>query len=107
MPAIYSLGAAYKGIDRLIVDVDLRYFDYSNAPLWGDSPISGGLGWKSIMAVAAGGQYQLSDRLTLRGGYLFNQNPIHDINSAFAVYAAALTSNLSICGSFIRLDFRS
>ena len=28
-------------------------------------------------------------------------------NSAFAVYAAALTSNLSICGSFIRLDFRS
>ena len=27
--------------------------------------------------------------------------------SAFAVYAAALTSNLSICGSFIRLDFRS
>jgi len=30
-----------------------------------------------------------------------------NMNSAFAVYAAALTSNLSICGSFIRLDFRS
>lgn len=31
----------------------------------------------------------------------------YGLNSAFAVYAAALTSNLSICGSFIRLDFRS
>lgn len=104
MPAIYSLGAAYKGIDRLIVDVDLRYFDYANAPLWGDSPISGGLGWKSIMAVAAGGQYQLSDRLTLRGGYLFNQNPIHDMNTIFNIQAPGFIQHTLSIGASLRMS---
>lgn len=104
MPAIYSLGAAYKGIDRLIVDVDLRYFDYASAPLWGDSPISGGLGWKSIMAVAAGGQYQASDRLTLRGGYLFNQNPIHDINTIFNIQAPGFIQHTLSLGASLRMS---
>jgi long-chain fatty acid transport protein len=104
MPAIYSLGAAYKGIDRLVVDVDLRYFDYASAPLWGDQPVNGGLGWKSIMAVAAGGQYQLSDRLTLRGGYLFNQNPIHEINTVFNIQAPGFIQHTLSLGASLRIN---
>ncbi len=104
LPPIYSLGAAYKGIDRLIVDVDLRYFDYASAPLWGDSIVSGGLGWKSIMAVAAGGQYELTDRLTLRGGYLFNQNPIHDINTIFNIQAPGFIQHTLSLGASLRLN---
>ncbi|QEH32749.1 Putative outer membrane protein precursor [Aquisphaera giovannonii] len=87
IPAIYSWGVAYKGIDRLLVDVDLRYFDYSNAALWGDSIQSGGLAWSSILAVAVGAQYNATDRLTLRGGYLFNQNPINGVNTLFNIQA--------------------
>ncbi len=104
MPAIYSLGAAYKGVDRLVIDVDVRYFDYANAPLWGDLPVSGGLGWKSIMAVAAGGQYQLTDRLTLRGGYLFNQNPIHEINTVFNVQAPGFIQHTLSLGASLRMS---
>jgi len=104
LPPIYSLGAAYKGIDRLIVDVDVRYFDYGSAPLWGDSIVSGGLGWKSIMAVAAGCQYELTDRLTLRGGYLFNQNPIHDINTIFNVQAPGFIQHSLSLGASLRLN---
>jgi long-chain fatty acid transport protein len=75
-PAIYSWGAAYKGIDRFLIDVDLRYMDYANAALFGQSVRDGGLGWNSVFAVATGAQYAATDRVTLRGGYLFNTNPI-------------------------------
>lgn len=104
LPSIYSLGAAFKGVDRLVVDVDLRYFDYASAPLWGDSPIDGGLAWKSIISVAVGGQYQLTDRLTLRGGYLFNQNPIHEMNTIFNIQAPGFIQHTLSLGASMRLN---
>ena len=30
MPEILSWGIAYKGFERALIDVDLRYFDYEN-----------------------------------------------------------------------------
>ena len=76
VPEILSWGIAYKGFERALIDVDLRYFDYKNTSLYGTKPIDGGLGWSSIFAVAVGGQYQATDKLTLRSGYLYNTNPI-------------------------------
>jgi long-chain fatty acid transport protein len=104
IPAIYSWGLAYKGIERLLVDVDLRYFDYRNAALWGDSIASGGLAWDSIFAVAVGGQYQLTDRLTLRGGYLFNQNPINEVKTIFNVQAPGFIQHTLSLGATLRLN---
>jgi long-chain fatty acid transport protein len=76
IPEIFSWGVAYKGFDRALIDMDLRYFDYANAALFGQPVADGGLGWRSVFAVATGAQYALTDRLTVRGGYLFNTNPI-------------------------------
>ncbi|MFO0959955.1 MAG: outer membrane protein transport protein [Isosphaeraceae bacterium] len=104
VPAIYSWGVAYKGIDRLLVDVDLRYFDYRNTPLWGDSIQSGGLNWQGIFAVAVGGQYQLTERLTLRAGYLFNQNPINQVQTLFNVQAPGFIQNTMSLGASFRLN---
>ncbi|WP_169977516.1 OmpP1/FadL family transporter [Tautonia rosea] len=104
VPAIYSWGVAYKGIDRLLIDVDLRYFDYRNAALWGDSIESGGLNWKSIFAVAVGGQYQLTERLTLRGGYLFNENPINEVQTLFNVQAPGFLQHSLSLGASLRLN---
>lgn len=101
VPAIYSWGVAYKGLDRLIVDMDLRYFDYRNAALWGDSVQSGGLNWNSIFALALGGKYQLTERLSILGGYLFNQNPINDVKTIFSIQAPGIIQHtLSVGGSF-------
>ena len=82
IPAIYSWGVAYKGIENALIDVDLRYFDCANAALFGRRVRDGGLGWNGVLAVAVGGQYRLSERLTLRGGYLYNPNPIPEPVSA-------------------------
>lgn len=104
VPAIYSWGAAYKGIDRLLVDVDLRYLDYRNTPMWGDSLQSNGLNWRSIFAVAVGGQYQATDRLTLRAGYLFNQNPINEVQTLFNIQAPGFIQHTMSIGTSLRLS---
>lgn len=93
IPAIYSWGVAYKSLPGTLVDVDFRYFDYANASLFGQRVIDGGLGWSGVFAVALGVQHKLTDRLTLRGGYLFNTNPVPDPATLFNVQAPAITQH--------------
>ena len=101
IPEIFSWGVAYKGLPRTLIDVDLRYFDYGNAALFGQPVSTGGIGWRSIFAVAVGGQYEATDRLTLRAGYLFNQDPIP---AAFAYnnfeLPAIVTNTITFGGSY-------
>jgi long-chain fatty acid transport protein len=105
IPAIYSWGVAYKGIPKALIDVDLRYIDYANAELFGPSPASGGLGWKGVFAVATGAQYALTEKLTLRGGYLFNTNPIPAPLTLFNVQAPGITQHtLSLGASYALTD---
>ena len=105
LPAIYSWGVAYKGFPKTLIDVDLRYFDYANTSLFGQSVSSGGLGWRSVFAVATGVQYELTDRLTVRGGYLYNTNPIPATATLFNVQAPGITTNtLSVGASYKMTD---
>jgi long-chain fatty acid transport protein len=97
IPAIYSWGVAYKGFERTLIDVDLRYLDYAAAELFGQSVVDGGLGWRSVFAVAGGVQHQLNERLTVRGGYLYNTNPIPAPATLFNVQLPGIIQhNLSL-----------
>ena len=106
-PLIASFGFSYSGFDKWVFACDLRYFDYANTPGFKDSgfnPVTGaanGLGWNSIMSVGIGAQRQISDKLTARIGYVFNENPIPSASSAYNV-ASPLTIKhcLSIGGSY-------
>jgi long-chain fatty acid transport protein len=101
LPEIFSWGVAYKGLPRTLIDVDLRYFDYAHSELFGQKIIDGGLGWRSVFAVATGVQYQATDRLTLRAGYLYNTNPIPNPVTLFNVQAPGIITNtLSLGASF-------
>ena len=103
MPEIFSWGIAYKGFERALIDVDLRYFDYKNTSLYGTKPIDGGLGWSSVFAVAVGGQYQATDRLTLRSGYLYNTNPIHGTDTLFNIQAPGFMTQMLALGASYKL----
>jgi long-chain fatty acid transport protein len=103
IPEIFSWGVAYKGLPKTLLDVDFRYFDYGNASLFGQSVPDGGLGWRSIFAVAFGGQYQATERLTVRGGYLYNQNPIHATTTLFNVQLPGIITNTLSLGATLRL----
>ena len=99
VPEIFSWGVAYKGFERALIDVDLRYLDYKNTTLYGTKPIDGGLGWNSVFAVAVGGQYQATDRLTLRAGYLYNTNPIKANNTLFNIQAPGFLQQMLAIGA--------
>jgi long-chain fatty acid transport protein len=94
-PMILSLGVAYTGIEKWLIACDVRYFDYSDTAGYGSpagfnsSGAVTGLGWRSVVSVNTGVQYQATDKLSLRFGYQFNDNPI-DSDAAFFNVASPL-----------------
>jgi long-chain fatty acid transport protein len=103
LPAIYSWGIAWHPTEKLLLGTDLRYFDYGNAELLGVPVRDGGLGWKSVFAAAFGARYQLTDRLALSGGYIYNDNPVRDIATLFNVQVPVITQNTVTAGTTIQL----
>jgi len=103
LPAIYSWGVAWRGIDRLTLGVDMRYFDYKNTDLFGTPTNQGGLGWDSAFAVALGGNYQLTERVAVRAGYQYNTNPLENTRVLFNVQAPAIIQNTISVGTTVNL----
>jgi opacity protein-like surface antigen len=103
LPEIFSWGVAYKGLPNTLIDVDFRYIDYKNTDLFGTKIIDGGLGWRSVFAVALGAQYKATVRLTVRGGYLYNTNPVPAPGTLFNVQAPAIFTNTLTLGASYQL----
>ena len=104
LPAICSLGFAYRGFDQLTLALDLRYFDYKDADLFGTSVRDGGLGWNSVFAAAVGANYQVNERVAVRAGYQYNTNPIPSTGTLFNVQAPAITQHLLSCGTTVAVS---
>ncbi|VTS04136.1 OmpP1/FadL family transporter [Tuwongella immobilis] len=104
LPAIYSWGIAYHGIERLNLGLDLRYVDYANTDLYGTSVRDGGLGWDSSFVVALGGQYQVSDRIALQAGYQYNTNPLSNTSTLFNVQGPAIVQNTISFGTTVAIS---
>ncbi len=110
LPMIVTVGTAYSGIDGIVLAVDLRYIDFKNTDGLGDEGFNAdgsvkGLGWSSVLAVATGLQLKLSDCLYLRGGYTYNQSPIHSSDVTVAVGAPLYYQHeVSVGGSWAVSD---
>src|SRR5262249_23047528 len=89
-PMITSLGVGYTGFDRWTLGADFRYVDYRNTDGFKQSGFGQtfnveGLGWRSILALSLGAQYQMTDCFSLRAGYSYNQDPIPDAQTMFNI----------------------
>src|SRR5262249_47474725 len=87
-PMVASVGTAYTGIDKLLIALDLRFFDFRDTNGFRQTGFNSngtvrGLGWQNVFALGTGVQYQYSDALTLRAGYSFNLNPAGDSVTMF------------------------
>ncbi len=90
LPMIVSLGAAYSGIEDLLLSVDMRYVDYRNSRGFGDSGYSAhgalnGLSWTNQFVLATGMQYHLTDRMLVRLGYTYNTSPFPDQDTFYNI----------------------
>jgi long-chain fatty acid transport protein len=91
LPMVISLGTSYTGLEDWLFAVDTRFFDYKNTDGFGDRAVYdatgrlGGLDFSSIFAVAFGAQRKISDLLTVRAGYSFNQSPTRNSEAFFNI----------------------
>lgn len=90
LPMVLSFGVAWTGWENLLIATDIRYHDFSRTDGFEGSGFGpdfsvAGLGWKSVVTVATGIQYEASDAVTLRMGYTYNQNPIPDQQAFFNI----------------------
>ncbi len=89
-PMIVSLGTAYKGIDRVLLALDVRWLDYRDTRPFsqvGFAPTGAvkGLGWDSVFALSTGAQYQVTDGCSVRIGYSYGTNPISNDKTFFNI----------------------
>jgi long-chain fatty acid transport protein len=108
LPFIASIGTSYTGIERVLLAADMRYFGYGTTQGFDPAGFDAtgavtGLGWRSIFSVAMGGQYQATDDLSLRLGYVWNQNPVPDQNTLFNVISPNILMHTISCGLSYRI----
>lgn len=106
LPAIVSAGVAYTGIEGLLLATDVRYFDYRSTQLLGEpiTQFQGGAGWDSIFAVAVGGRYQMSERMSVQLGYLYNENPVPENLALFNTQLPALIKHTLSAGVYMQMN---
>jgi long-chain fatty acid transport protein len=90
LPMIASIGASYTGLQDWLFALDVRYTDYSSVNGFAESGYNAqgavkGLGWDSIFSVSPGIQYMPTEKLALRIGYTYMENPIPDSQAMFNV----------------------
>lgn len=107
LPMIISLGVGITQYQDWVFAADFRYFDYANADGFGDRAQFhpdgrlGGLDWSSVFATALGVERRLGERVTLRGGYTYNQSPIRNSESFYNMATPLFYQHmLSLGGSY-------
>lgn len=106
LPMIVSVGTSLAVAEGWLVALDVRYFDYANTSGLGDRAVFdstgrlGGLDWSSVVATALGVERQLTAAWTVRGGYLYNQNPIKNSEAFYniaspLIYQHTISSGVS------------
>lgn len=109
-PLIASLGCSYSGFEDWTLACDIRYFDYANATGFsetGFNPATGaanGLGWNSVMSVGLGVQRRINDKISVRAGYYFNENPIPSASSSYNVASPLTVKHAVTVGASYALE---
>ncbi len=105
LPMIVSVGASYQANAKTLVALDIRYFDYAHTDGLGDRAIFdasgalGGLDFSSIFAAALGAQRVITESLTVRGGYTYNQNPIKNSEAFFNIASPVICEHMFSTGA--------
>ncbi len=102
IPASAGGGIAFKPSSALTLTGSYKHVWYSKVKSIGNAgSLTGGLGanngagfgWKDVDVFAVGAQYDVNDKLTVRAGYSYNNNPIGDSEVMFNILAPAVVKH--------------
>ncbi|MDP6581195.1 MAG: outer membrane protein transport protein [Vicinamibacterales bacterium] len=110
-PSIVSAGASFVGVDDLTIAVDVRYLDYEDTNGFEAAGFDGtgavtGLGWRSVVSLGVGAECRATSRLSFRGGYAYNDNPIPAANTFFNVAAPLVVTQVVSAGASVGVTDR-
>ena len=89
------MGIAYTGFERMLLALDLRFLDFRDTNGFHrggfnkDGSVAG-LGWQNVFALAAGGQSQLADALTIHACYSVVLNPADNSVNMFNLLSSTI-----------------
>lgn len=111
LPMIVSLGTSYAGCEDWLFALDLRYIDFKNTDGFGDPAVFEGtrlqgIDQSSVMAMALGVQRHVSERLTFRGGYSFNQNPTKNSEASYNLATPLIYQHILSTGASLNCTDR-
>jgi len=83
LPQQVFAGIAYKPTDKLILELGLRWEDWSSfdelkIERSGQTLALSPRDWRSTFAFNVGGKYRVNDRYAITAGYLYGKNPVPD-----------------------------
>ena len=108
LPMVVSAGVGYTGLERWVFAADFRWVDFEDAAGFrrsGFSPAGAvlGVGFRSIFAMSLGAQYLLTNNISVRAGYSFNQDPVRDNLTIFSVAAPTNLEHTLYVGASYRV----
>jgi long-chain fatty acid transport protein len=111
VPQIFAAGVGLKPLPGMTIGLDGRYITYESTKGFSGSGFNAdgsvaGFGWQNIFVLAVGGEYWLSDRVALRAGYNYSQNPVPDSLSFFNIPAPAIVQNHVTLGAGYKVSRR-
>lgn len=86
LPPQFTAGAAFKGIDKLVLEAGVRWEGWSKFKelaihLDNGTTTVTQRNWKDVWGANAGGRYQMNDTVALLAGYVYGDTPVP--NSTF------------------------
>ncbi len=116
IPANYAIGMALKATPQLTVAFDVERIEYSKvksvgnpllpnlfqAPLGADG--GAGFAWRDTTVYKLGASYRYNDRLTVRGGWNYNRQPIPEGETLFNILAPGVVEHHLTLGATWTLE---
>jgi long-chain fatty acid transport protein len=91
LPLIVSGGVAFKGLPCTLLTADVRYLNYVDSEAFGDPAAYeadgrvSGLGYRDQFSVGLGAQFDLTEKLVGRLGYIYASDLINDADTFFNI----------------------
>lgn len=115
-PEQYGVGIAFRPTPKWLVAFDWLRFNYGNTHIFGNPvnfavplgrPNSTGFGFGNINAYRFGVQYEVTDRLTLRGGFELTDQLLRPNNTAFDFLVPPTLNRTYTIGATYRIGKQS
>jgi len=117
IPENYTLGLAFKPIEKMTLALDYQRINYAGVPALGNAqnnitsvsgqlglPNGAAFGWANVNVYKFGVQYDYSSAWTLRAGYSKNNDPVSPANAVFNIIAPAVITDHATLGATYKMD---